>query len=254
MISVCMTTYNGERFLREQIDSIVGQLSPEDELVISDDGSKDATLDIINSYEDNRIKLFHHEKIEQKYPFSYTTANIQNALRNAKGDYIFMADQDDVWLPNKVNIMMEYCQNADLVLADCYDVDAQLHILCESHFKLYGAKSGIIHNIIGPCCYLGSNMCFRRSLMNKFMDIPNVVPHDLWIGLIANLKGKLVLIPEKTMLYRRHEDNVSSINNRLLKGKNTTSSIRRNSNSFFFKLKYRFDIIFCLLNRIIFQS
>ena len=254
MISVCMTTYNGERFLKEQLDSILQQLSVNDEIVISDDGSTDGTLDIVKSYDDSRIKLLHHNKNKQKYTFSYTTVNMQNALRHANGEYIFMADQDDVWLPDKVQIMLQYCRDYDLVLADCLDVDANLQILCDSHFKLYNAKSGILHNLIGPCCYLGSNMCFRRSLLNVFMDIPENVPHDLWIGMMTELRGKLILIPEKTMLYRRHETNVSGMNNRLLRGRSNVINIQKNNHSLFFKLKYRLDIVHCLIRRIIFKQ
>ena len=232
MISVCMTTYNGGRFLKEQLDSILSQLSFNDEVIISDDGSTDNTLDIIQSYEDKRIKLLNHvKKKKQKYTFSYTTANIKNALKHAKGDSIFLADQDDVWLPNKVEVMLKYCQDYDLVLADCIEVDKNLQIICESHFKLYNAKIGIWHNLKGPCCYLGSNMCFKRDLLYKFMDIPDVVPHDLWIGVITNLTGKMLLLHEKTMLYRRHEWNVSGINNKVLRGLSiqTLGTIQRNN-------------------------
>lgn len=255
MISVCMSTFNGERFLKTQIDSILSQLQNNDELIISDDGSTDATLDIIASYSDNRIQLLHHNKTKQKYTFSYTTANVKNALKHAKGDVIFLADQDDVWLPNKVSTMLEYCRDYDLVLADCVDVDKELHPICDSHFKLYNAKIGFWHNFRGPCCYLGANMCFKRELMDKFMDIPNSVPHDLWIGIIANLKGSMCLVSEKTMLYRRHDANVSAINNKVFKeiASDQNQNLRRNHHSFFFKLKYRWDILYQLSKKLIFH-
>lgn len=253
MISVCMSTFNGERFLREQIDSILSQLQSGDELVISDDGSTDHTLDIITSYSSDAIRLVHHQKRKQKYPFSYTTSNIKNALKQAKGDIIFLADQDDVWLPNKVEVMLNYCKDYDLVVADCIEVNKDLHPICDSHFQLYHAKIGFWHNFIGPCCYLGANMCFKRKLMDYFMDIPDSVPHDLWIGIIANLKGKMCLAHEKTMLYRRHDSNVSAINNKVFKTISTENrnNIRRNNHSLTFKLKYRLDILYQLFKRLL---
>lgn len=248
-----MTTYNGGSFLKEQLDSILPQLSSDDEIIISDDGSTDDTLNIVRSYADKRITLLNHVKTKQKYTFSYTTANIKNALKSAKGDFIFLADQDDVWLPNKVERMLSYCRVYDLVLADCIEVDKNLQTICESHFQLYNAKIGIWHNLKGPCCYLGSNMCFKRSLMDKFMDIPDVVPHDLWIGVITNLTGKMLLLHEKTMLYRRHEQNVSGMNNKALKDLSfeVLSIIQKNNHSLLFKIKYRLDFLFQLFKRVL---
>lgn len=254
MISVCMATYNGEQFIKEQLDSILIQLSDNDEIVISDDGSTDDTIEIIKSYKDERIKIYNHSKIPQKYTYSYTTANIKNALNHAMGDIIFLADQDDIWLPNKVDIMLKYCNDYDLVLADCIGVDANLNTLYESHFKLYNAKIGIIHNFIGPCCYLGANMCFKHSLLEKIKYIPDKVPHDLWIGIMANLKGSMCLLNEKTLLYRRHNNNVSALNNKILKiaSKQQINNIQQNNHTLGFKLKYRLDILFQLLKSFIY--
>lgn len=254
MISVCMATYNGCRFIREQIDSILTQLSIDDELIISDDGSTDGTLDIIASYSDNRIRLFHHNKVKQKYIFSYTTANIKNALKQVRGDIIFLADQDDVWLPNKVKIMLEYCQDYDLVLADCFEVDKDLNTICKSHFSLYNAKIGFWHNFRGPCCYLGANMCFKRSTMSIFMDIPDEVPHDLWIGTMVNFYGRMYLLQKQTLLYRRHDANVSGLNNRILgtMPDYKIGDIRRNNHSLCFKIQYRIVYLYNIVKRILF--
>lgn len=91
MISVCMACYNGQKYIRQQIDSILSQLKENDELIISDDGSKDLTCEIVLSYHDPRIKLLHNTK---EHGF---IGNFENALRCAKGDIIFLSDQDDVW-------------------------------------------------------------------------------------------------------------------------------------------------------------
>ena len=131
MISVCMATYNGERFLREQIDSILCQLAPDDELIISDDGSTDGTLDIIQSYNDKRIKLLHHKKkseyakIKYSRNFYYATDNFENALQAAQGDYIFLADQDDVWMKDKAKLMSSYLDKFDCVMCNNQIIDTE---------------------------------------------------------------------------------------------------------------------------------
>ena len=88
MISVCIATYNGEKYLAEQLDSILLQVSEEDELIISDDGSTDGTIDIIMSYHDNRVKVLHHISSPGS-SFVKATRNFENALLHAHGDYIF---------------------------------------------------------------------------------------------------------------------------------------------------------------------
>ena len=98
MISVCIATYNGEKVLKRQIDSILSQLGDSDEIIISDDGSKDRTLEVLANYDDKRIKIFHHQKRpEDKHSAEIVAHNFENAIEHAQGDYIFIADQDDEW-------------------------------------------------------------------------------------------------------------------------------------------------------------
>jgi len=101
MISVCIATYNGEKYIKEQLNSIIIQISQEDEIVVSDDWSNDRTLEIVSNYQDNRIKILFNKK-EKGY-----SKNFENAILYAKGDIIFICDQDDVWLPNKVSRMID---------------------------------------------------------------------------------------------------------------------------------------------------
>ncbi len=98
MVSVCIATYNGEHYLREQLDSILAQIGKEDEVVISDDSSTDGTLALIESYHDPRIRVLHHDPnlVTTTFPLDRPTHNFENALRHAKGDILFLADQDDV--------------------------------------------------------------------------------------------------------------------------------------------------------------
>ena len=105
MISVCIATYNGAPYITEQLASICAQLSDNDEIIVSDDGSTDGTLDVVRAFGDPRIRIVHNQS-QRCY-----TANFENALRYAQGDYIFICDQDDVWLPKKVETIVHYLRD-----------------------------------------------------------------------------------------------------------------------------------------------
>lgn len=205
MVSVCMATYNGERFLKEQLDSIISELSPEDELVISDDGSSDNTLRIIEDFGDSRIKLFHNRTSHG------VNNNFENALRNASGDFIFFADQDDIWIQGKVNKCVKHLLDSDCVIHDCFVTDSNLEIKDKSLFANINSGKGFIKNILHNS-YSGSCMCIRRDL------IPNILPfpknthffYDQWIGLRTELKGNTMFINDKLIKFRRHDSSTSS--------------------------------------------
>lgn len=204
MISVCMATYNGEKYLREQVDTILAQLSNDDELVVSDDGSTDHTIQILEGYKDPRIKI-----LQNKGPHG-VNGNFENVLRHAKGDYIFLSDQDDVWLPNKVDICVEALKNADCVVHDAIVVDFDLNVQNNSFFKMRRSGVGFLKNLYRNS-YLGCCMAFRREMLKVILPIPKTrcFFHDNWIGGIIDLKYKLIFIPFKGIKFRRHNDNTS---------------------------------------------
>ena len=204
MISVCMATYNGEKFIKEQIDSILSQLSDDDELVVSDDGSKDRTLDIISSYNDKRIRILHHSA-----PHGFVH-NFENALGNAKGDYIFLSDQDDYWMPGKVKTAMGYLTSGiDLVIHNAELVDGKGQPLGTDYYSCMHSKTGFWANI-WKTRTLGCCMCFNRKVLEKSMPMPkHIVAHDYWIGMIALKHFKVKFIDDKLLCYRRHGGNVS---------------------------------------------
>ena len=149
MISVCIPTYNGEKFIYQQIISILSQINSDDEIIISDDGSTDKTLDIIKSFNDDRLKIFYNNKIKSKYSFNLTTQNLQNALLKARGEIIFLADQDDVWIDNKIERCINYLKNGyDLILHDCAIVDQNNNFIDKSYFELNNSTPGIFNNIV----------------------------------------------------------------------------------------------------------
>jgi len=203
--SVCMATYNGEKYIHEQITSILNQLPDDAEFIISDDGSKDNTEAIVNSFNDKRIKF-----IKNTTNFHGPVGNFSNALSNSTGNYIFLADQDDVWIDGKVKRHMELMQKYELVISDAVVVDEEGKVIYDSYFKARGQKRGLINNLLKNS-FLGCSMSFKRELLNRAMPFPSYIHmHDWWIGLVAELKGSVIFCEEKFLMYRRHSSNAST--------------------------------------------
>ena len=206
MISVCMATYNGARFVGEQIKSIICQLDKDDELIISDDHSTDGTIDIIEAFRDDRIKVFLNDH-QRGY-----TSNFYNALAKASGDIIFLSDQDDVWLPEKVETTKKYLDKYDFVHSDSFVVDEKLDVIFDSHNQEFHTKGGFINNLL-KSRYLGCCMAFNRKVLSAIFPVPTRTddyPHDLWIALISEKYFKSISINERLILYRRHGQNASN--------------------------------------------
>ena len=206
IISVAMATYNGEKYIKEQLDSILKQLNDNDEVIISDDGSTDNTLEIINSYNDSRIKVFDgpHKGVKQ---------NFANAINYCTGKYIFLSDQDDVWMDNKVEMVLEKMEKGyNCVLHDAIVMDGNLsNILYDSFFQFRNTSLGIIRNMIKNS-YIGCCMCFDEKIKEKLSIIPDGINmHDQWIGILSERVGKVFLLKEKLIKYRRHDLNLSNM-------------------------------------------
>lgn len=204
MISVCIATYNGARYIGEQLASILKQLSAEDEVVVSDDGSTDGTLDIVRSLNDRRIRIVDGPRRHSP------TLNFEWALRNAKGEYIFLADQDDVWLEGKVTRCVEELQMCDCVVSDARVTDSLLNTTSESLFQLMHVKRGRLSNLLWRNGYTGCCMAFKREVLNKALPFPTDIPmHDIWIGNVAAFCGSLHFINDRLLLFRRHDTTAS---------------------------------------------
>lgn len=199
-----MTTYNGERYVGEQLESILSQLGEKDEVIIGDDGSTDATLSIIDSFGDGRIKVFRNS-------FHNHILNFEDCLKKAQGDIIFMSDQDDVWLPEKVETMTKALEDADLVCANCYVTDGDLKHNGELFFYDEASKKpGVIKNLWHNQ-YVGCCLAFKRELLRYALPFPKgLITHDTWLGIVADMKGKSKFIEKPLILFRRHGNNVSS--------------------------------------------
>lgn len=207
-ISVALASYNGEKYIREQIDSILANLSEEDEIVVSDDGSTDGTLAILKEYQNAGVNL-----TVVNGPKKGIKQNIGNALSYCKGRYIFMADQDDVWTGDKVEKVLAVLgkNGCRLVNHDAKVMNGDLtEVLMESFFAYRGSKAGFFANFVKNR-YMGCCMAFERELLELALPIPNEIEmHDQWLGMLNDWKkGGSVFLPEQLLYYRRHDENVS---------------------------------------------
>jgi glycosyltransferase involved in cell wall biosynthesis len=205
-VSVCIPTFNGATYIGVQLESIL--VSPlVTEIIVSDDGSTDNTVEIIRSFNDKRIILI-------EGPCSGLVNNYELLLSVASGEYIFLADQDDVWLPNKVEVMLSHLHEVDMVVCDCIVVDGQLNMLYPSFFALINSKSGVVRNLLSNC-YLGCCIALRRRVLKHALPFPAHLPvHDWWLGLVADIFGGVTFINQPLMMYRRHGANASPASER----------------------------------------
>lgn len=206
-VSVAMASYNGAPDIALQIESILKNLENNDELVISDDGSTDNTVEIIKRYakDDSRIRLV-------QGPGNGVKANFTNAMKNCRGKYIFLSDQDDIWFDDKVKKIIPLLKKHDLVVHDCVVTASSIsQVIKPSFFKYRNSGSGLMKNIYKNT-YIGCCMAFSRRLMAKVIPIPNEIEmHDQWIGVLNDsLYKNTYFLNEPLIYYRRHGTNVSS--------------------------------------------
>jgi glycosyltransferase involved in cell wall biosynthesis len=231
-----MATYNGEKYIEEQVKSILPQLAEEDELVVSDDDSTDGTIKILEKFNDRRIKIFNHSRnLNNKHPFYPSTKNFENALTKAKGDYIFLSDQDDVWMPDKIQITLPFLKEGDnLVVSDAWIMNESLEKQ-EKLSKYMPYKKGYFRNLF-KCTTQGCRIAFTKNIKDFCLPFPNgIIIHDFWIRQLVELKFKVSYIQKPLIFYRQHSNNLSKI--------------VKSENSLFFMIKYRVVILFESLRR-----
>lgn len=207
-VSVAMAVYNGEIYLEEQMDSILGQLDAKDEAIISLDPSVDRSLNIIKKYclKDSRVHLC-------LGPGKGVIKNFENAIKHCRNEIVFLADQDDVWYPDKVEKVLEAFEDSKVmvVLHDAEVADENLNVSQPSFFDIKQCKPGIFRNIVKNS-YIGCCMAFRRTCVKRFLPFPPNLPmHDQWIGICCEMLGKAHFIYEPLLMYRRHSENVSDM-------------------------------------------
>lgn len=208
LVSIALATYNGEKFIAEQLDSLINQTYQELEIIICDDGSTDKTVEIIQNYQqkDSRICLFQNETNLG------VLKNFEKAISLSSGDYIALSDQDDIWETNKIEFMLNTIGDYLLTYHDDILIDAENNILFESFWQ----KNGIIDHLKNPQkLYInyyitGHSLFFKKSLKNNILPIPdNFYLFDLWPILIALKTGKVKQVNKTLVRWRQHTENTS---------------------------------------------
>lgn len=210
-ISVCMATYNGGPYIAEQVTSILAELHEGDELIVVDDASKDNTIAIIQGFGDERISVHINEKN------SGHVRSFEKSILLSKNEIILLADQDDVWMPGRVDVFIKALSKPDVLLAtsNAEFIDQNggpstywLPPLLEKDSDRYA--SNIISIFLGKISYYGCAMAFRRELIPFITPIPKYVEsHDLWIAMAANLAHANIHVEAPTFFRRIHGSNVT---------------------------------------------
>jgi glycosyltransferase involved in cell wall biosynthesis len=206
-LSVCMAAYNGARFIREQADSVLWQLGPDDELIVADDASQDETVRILEGLRDARVRVLRHQQN------AGVKRAFENALQHATGEIIFLCDQDDVWREDKVERVLAVFANSPattLVLTNAELIDGQGRPLGQMLHMGGHVPLGVAANLLKNR-YQGSTMAFRREILEAALPFPEGIPmHDSWIGMVNALVGRAAYLPQCLIYYRRHESNATS--------------------------------------------
>lgn len=212
-VDILLATYNGEQYLREQLNSILSQSYSNFRLLISDDLSTDSTREILAEYveKDKRIIIFNQEKNLG------VVKNFEFLLKKVENKYYMFSDQDDIWKENKIEKSIQTLEetNSDLVYTDLEVVDENLNVTYKSYWKLKGIYNKIkkynnfeslyLNNFVTGCTILS-----KKKFIKEVLPLPNTskfVLHDYWIPLILSQKHKITYIEEPLIKYRQHKNN-----------------------------------------------
>lgn len=206
LVSIVLATWNGERFLAAQLDSLLAQTYPHLEIVAIDDCSSDSTPDILDRYAraDSRIRVVRNER-----NLGYQK-NFERGFMLARGDYIAPCDQDDVWAPNKIAVLVANRGEYGIVYCDSEFIDARGALLGQrmSDWKELADFDDPINYAVGGSVS-GHAMLIKREVLHAALPIPgHTISHDYWLGFVATLHGPMKFVREPLVFYRRHDSNV----------------------------------------------
>lgn len=217
MVTVLLATYMGEKYIAEQLESLITQTVKEIRIVVRDDGSTDRTLDIVGDF-----KNMYPDMIEICTPEQTglgAAGNFFKMLQIYSDDYIMFCDQDDFWLPDKVEKTLSAMEKAEekygtntpiLVHTDLAVADEKLNVISPSFakFQKLDPSRDKLRNLLMQNCVTGCTVMLNRSLQDMLFYLPEkCAMHDWWIALVASAVGKIVYLPESTILYRQHSSN-----------------------------------------------
>ena len=205
-ISVCMATYNGSAYVNEQLASILSQIGPNDEVIVADDASTDDTAAVVTALGDPRVTLLRTTQNQGH------VRTFERAICAATSDYIFLADQDDVWTEGRVRTMLDALCRRPVVAGNVLLFGDRTG---PPRGRLRVTESGaglrnLARILTGSRRYLGSAMAFRRELMDVLVPIPGYVEsHDVWLAMVGNLVGGVEHLEEVVLRRRLHGSNLT---------------------------------------------
>lgn len=204
LVSVAMATYNGENYLREQLSSILSQTYSNLEIIITDDASTDGTLAILRDFQEknNSIKILSN-------PINLgINSSFERSIKNSRGEFIAMSDQDDIWETDKIESLMNAIENEDAIFSDSELVNkngSPLNIKISSLVNLQSFHSGLPF-LMGPCLP-GHTLLLQGDFARYILPIPRVIMYDRWISYCAGANNGIKYLPKPLVKYRQHETN-----------------------------------------------
>lgn len=223
MITILLAAYNGEKYIAEQVESILNQTYDNWKLIVQDDCSQDRTCEIVEMYTvkyPDRIIL-----MKRSTPSGSAKNNFSSMLQYADSDYVMTCDQDDVWLPDKIEVTMAKMLEIErrvshskpvLVHTDLKVADEKLNIISESliKFQKLDSRRDRLNNLLVQNVVTGCTVMANRALIEKVQPIPEqAIMHDWWFALVASAFGEIGFIDKPTVLYRQHSDNTVGAKN-----------------------------------------
>jgi len=205
-ISIALATYNGETFLKQQLNSIYDQTYSKIEVVVSDDKSTDGTVAILEEYKYN-------------YGLQYTVndinigfvKNFENALRMCKGDYIALCDQDDIWFPDKIETLAREINNQSMICSDAIIINKHGEVLSDSMYHYSNRKffyKKQFSHLLYENYVTGCTILFKRELLERALPFPDWIKyHDWWLSVVASCMNGISFIQKPLIKYRYHGNN-----------------------------------------------
>ncbi len=208
LVSVALATYNGEKFIEQQLDSIFQQTYTNIELIVVDDASSDSTLNILHAY---RLKHSNMKVFSNETNLGFIK-NFEKACSLANGDLISPCDQDDVWHTDKIKLMVEAIEDYPLIYCDSYICNEDLQQTRKKISDIVNCKTwnNCLQYAVFARIY-GHTLLFTRKLLQNIIPFTEVIPHDWWIAYNALLNGSIKFLNEPLVYYRQHKENAFGI-------------------------------------------
>jgi glycosyltransferase involved in cell wall biosynthesis len=207
-VSVCLAAYNGATHIEEQIESILSELDTHDELIVVDDKSTDDTADIVRGIHDDRIRFV------QAVANAGYVRTFERALMEARGEFVFLSDQDDVWIPGRVEAMISAMDGKDVVASNCEHFDGPPGTFHEIRLRAEDSEHfvrNIIGIVVGYRLHWGCAMAVRNRILEQILPFPPHMAesHDQWIAMVGNVNRSIIYLEADTILHRLHGENLT---------------------------------------------